>query len=181
MYKFVLAARVTPHNGDILIARLAVTSSQIVTSRGVYRQIVKTRIGTAIHNALFISTLDPNQGINIERWFHYRATDRTNKDRIRIGFGIRNAKGNAERCCMDVDAIRSRFIQENLRRALEERDRVRAARALQAFRIYFQWFENRLPDFEKMTIAHQLARLEKVAVENHSDDRPLGSSRLSAR
>ncbi len=82
---------------------------------------------------------------------------------------------------MDVDAIRSRFIQENLRRALEERDRVRAAHALQAFRIYFQWFENRLPDLEKMTIARQLARLEKVAVENHSDDRPLGSSHLSAR
>ena len=50
---------------------------------------------------------------------------------------------------MDVDAIRSRFIQENLRRALQEPDKERAARALRAFRNYFQWFESRLPDFEK--------------------------------
>ena len=63
---------------------------------------------------------------------------------------------------MDVDAIRSRFIQENLRRALEEQDRVRAVRALQAFRNYFQWFEKQLPDFEKPTIVAQLAQLEQI-------------------
>ncbi len=62
---------------------------------------------------------------------------------------------------MDVDAIRSRFIQENLRRALQEPDKERAARTLRAFRSYFQWFEERLPDFEKMAIRSQLARLER--------------------
>ena len=38
---------------------------------------------------------------------------------------------------MDVDAIRSRFIQDNLRRALLEQDRERAARTLRAFRQLF--------------------------------------------
>lgn len=63
---------------------------------------------------------------------------------------------------MDVDAIRSRFIQENLRRALMDRDRDRAARALRAFRLYFEWFENRLPDLEKLAILGQLASLERA-------------------
>jgi hypothetical protein len=67
-----------------------------------------------------------------------------------------------ERFDMDVDAIRSRFIQENLRRALQEPDKERAARALRAFRSYFQWFENRLPDFEKLKIVAQLAKLEQI-------------------
>lgn len=61
---------------------------------------------------------------------------------------------------MDLDVIRSRFIQDNLRRALQEPDNERAARALRAFRIYFQWFEERLPDPERLSIASQLARLE---------------------
>jgi hypothetical protein len=80
---------------------------------------------------------------------------------------------------MDVDAIRSRFIQENLRYALEEQDRERASRTLRAFRSYFQWFESRLPNLERLTIQHQLATLEEV-----SDDvkqRPLGSAEASAR
>jgi hypothetical protein len=63
---------------------------------------------------------------------------------------------------MDVDAIRSRFIQENLRCALLEKDRERAARALRAFRLYYQWFENRVPDREKLSIVSQLARLEEA-------------------
>jgi hypothetical protein len=63
---------------------------------------------------------------------------------------------------MDVDAIRSRFIHENLRRALMEQDKARTARTLHAFRNYFQWFESRLPDFEKLTILRQLARLEEA-------------------
>ena len=67
---------------------------------------------------------------------------------------------------MDVDFIRSRFIQENLRRAMEEQDRERALRALQSFRVYFQWFEGRIPDLEKLTILGQLARLE----EQHDDE-----------
>jgi hypothetical protein len=66
---------------------------------------------------------------------------------------------------MDVDAIRSRFIQENLRRALQEPDKERAARALGAFRNYFQWFEKKLPDFDKPTIVAQLAKLEQIYTE----------------
>jgi hypothetical protein len=63
---------------------------------------------------------------------------------------------------MDVDTIRSRFIQENLRNALMARDRERAARTLRAFRVYFQWFEHRVPDMEKLSIVSQLARLEEA-------------------
>jgi hypothetical protein len=61
---------------------------------------------------------------------------------------------------MDVDFIRSRFIQENLRCALQEPDKERAARTLRAFRNYFQWFESRLPDLERLAIVGQLASLE---------------------
>ena len=71
---------------------------------------------------------------------------------------------------MDVDTIRSRFIQENLRNALMARDRERAARTLRAFRLYFQWFENRVPDMEKISIVSQLARLEEAYTGRSSDD-----------
>ncbi len=71
---------------------------------------------------------------------------------------------------MDVDVIRSRFIQENLRRAIEEPDKERAARALRAFRNYFQWFEDRLPDFEKLSIRGQLARLERGHAGESSEE-----------
>jgi len=71
---------------------------------------------------------------------------------------------------VDVDTIRSQFIQDNLRRALFDQDRARAARTLRAFRSYFQWFESRLPDLEKLAIARQLARLE--ARYSSNDARP---------
>jgi hypothetical protein len=74
---------------------------------------------------------------------------------------------------VDVDFIRSRFIQDNLRRALQEPDRERAARALRAFRNYFQWFESRLPDLEKLTIVNQLARLEEAYARESSSEGPL--------
>ncbi len=82
---------------------------------------------------------------------------------------------------MDVDAIRSRFIQENLRRALQERDRERVARALQAFRTYFQWFEDRLPEPEKYMIVRQLSRLEETYADSRSHERPSARSRPSAQ
>lgn len=63
---------------------------------------------------------------------------------------------------MDVDAIRSRFIQDNLRRAIMDRDRERAARALRAFRLYYEWYEHRVPMLEKLAILNQLARLEEA-------------------
>jgi hypothetical protein len=77
---------------------------------------------------------------------------------------------------MDVDAIRSRFIQDNLRRALFEQDRERAARALRAFRLYFQWFESRFPDPEKLAIVGQLTRLEEAYSRHASEERQLQPS-----
>ena len=79
---------------------------------------------------------------------------------------------------MDVDVIRSRFIQDNLRRALMDQDRARAARTLRAFRTYFQWFENKLPDLEKLAIAGQLARLEEANSHDGSECEPC---RISVR
>jgi hypothetical protein len=79
---------------------------------------------------------------------------------------------------VDVDAIRSRFIQENLRRALEQRDRERAVRTLRAFRNYYQWFESRFPDREKLTIAGQLEQLDDAYAGETSDE---GTPQASAR
>jgi hypothetical protein len=82
---------------------------------------------------------------------------------------------------MDVDVIRSRFIQENLRSALLERDRARAARVLRAFRNYFQWFEHRVPDLEKLTILSQLASLEKAYSGDGLDKALPSVDQVSAR
>jgi hypothetical protein len=79
---------------------------------------------------------------------------------------------------VDVDAIRSRFIQDNLRCALEQRDRERAVRTLRAFRNYFQWFESRLPDPEKVAIVGQLEQLDDAYAAETSDE---GTPRASAR
>jgi hypothetical protein len=79
---------------------------------------------------------------------------------------------------VNVDAIRSRFIQDNLRCALEERDRERAVRALRAFRTYFQWFEHQFPDPEKVTIAGQLEQLDDAYAGETADE---GTLRASAR
>ncbi len=73
---------------------------------------------------------------------------------------------------MDIDAIRSRFIQDNLRRALQEPDRARAVRALRAFRNYFQWFESSFPDLEKSLITGQLSKLE-AAYANQTSEKEL--------
>lgn len=76
-------------------------------------------------------------------------------------------------CRMDVDSIRSRFIQESLRRVLLEQDRERAMRALRSFQLYFQWFEHRFPDLEKLSIMSQLAKLEEAyAPETPQETRP---------
>ncbi len=72
---------------------------------------------------------------------------------------------------MDVDSIRSRFIQENLRRALLEKDRERAIRVLSAFRIYYQWFEARIPDMERLAILTQLARLEETQAGGNTGEK----------
>jgi len=62
---------------------------------------------------------------------------------------------------MDIDTVRSKFIQDNLRRALQEDDRERAQRAAFAFRNYYEWFADRLSEREKAAISSQLALLEK--------------------
>lgn len=77
---------------------------------------------------------------------------------------------------MDVDSIRSRFIQENLRRALQEQDRERATRALSAFRSYFEWFEHRMPHLEKLAIVAQFAKLEEAHSEGRSHQRSPNTS-----
>lgn len=82
---------------------------------------------------------------------------------------------------MDLDVIRSRFIQDNLRRALLEPDKERAVRALRAFRNYFQWFESRLPDIEKIAIVGQLARLEEAYASQIPDERASGPPLASGR
>lgn len=82
---------------------------------------------------------------------------------------------------VDVDAIRSRFIQENLRRALQEPDTARAARALRAFHNYFQWFEHRLSDLEKLAITAQLARLQDAYSGDGAYDRSSDPYEASAR
>ncbi len=69
--------------------------------------------------------------------------------------------GNSRSAAVDLDTIRSHFIQENLERALEERDRERARRTALAFRHYFEWFKDRLPELEKKAIARQLSMLER--------------------
>ena len=81
---------------------------------------------------------------------------------------------------MDVDFIRSRFIQDNLRRALAEKDRERAIGALQAFQLYFQWFAHKVPDPEKVGILAQLARLEQAQAA-HRGSRASDSSQVNER
>lgn len=73
---------------------------------------------------------------------------------------------------MEIDAIRSQFIQDNLKRALQERDRERSVRAARAFRNYFQWFGDGFPSAEKLAIAGQLAVLEEACGCNMPDNAP---------
>jgi hypothetical protein len=63
---------------------------------------------------------------------------------------------------MDVDAIRCQFIQDNLRRAMTERDAERRTEFLRAFRAYFEWFGSRFPEREKLGLLSQLASLEAL-------------------
>jgi hypothetical protein len=70
---------------------------------------------------------------------------------------------------VDVNAIRSQFIKDGLRCALEQQDKESAARTLRAFRNYFQWFESQLPEREKITITGQFAKLDQVAGTESSE------------
>jgi len=63
---------------------------------------------------------------------------------------------------MEITAIRSRFIQESLRKALNGGDHLLAWMTACEFRKYFQWFRDSLPDADRRLIANQLATLEEL-------------------
>jgi hypothetical protein len=159
--KLILAALVAPHDGDLVIARPPVSSAQIVAPL----------ILQGFHDAYFNSTLDGNQVFTIEPSLCYsNALSTMQANIVDLEFGMLNKA--AECCLMDVDVIRSRFIQDNLRSALQEPDKERAARTLRAFRNYFQWFESRVPDLERLTIVGQLANLEAAQVGERPEKPP---------
>ena len=77
---------------------------------------------------------------------------------------------------MDLDAIRSRFIREGIRKALNGGDQLMAWVTAHEFRRYFQWYRDSLPEPEKREIDEQLARLEQLCrrvdqqeLSTHSD------------
>lgn len=78
------------------------------------------------------------------------------------GNGTPSAAEQAVVAFMDVDAIRCQFVQENLRRAMTERDAERRAEFLRAFRAYFEWFGSRFSEREKLGVLSQLANLEAL-------------------
>jgi hypothetical protein len=63
---------------------------------------------------------------------------------------------------MDLIAIRIRFIQDNLRKALDGGDRFLAWMTAHEFRRYFHWHRDSLPEAQKRAIADQLSRLERL-------------------
>jgi hypothetical protein len=63
---------------------------------------------------------------------------------------------------MDVDAIRCKFIEDNLRRAVVEPDTERRQEFLKAFRAYYEWVGARLPERDRLGIKTQLALLESL-------------------
>jgi hypothetical protein len=63
---------------------------------------------------------------------------------------------------MDLIAIRSRFIQDNLRKALNGGDRFLAWMTAHEFHRYFQWHRDSFPEAERRAIADQLFRLERL-------------------
>ena len=63
---------------------------------------------------------------------------------------------------LDLIAIRSRFIQDNLRRALHSGDRFVAWVTAHEFRRYFHWFRDSFPEEDRRSIAEQLSRLDEL-------------------
>jgi hypothetical protein len=105
---------------------------------------------------------------------YYVASDeKSSLARTNLEFGMLSRL--AGELLVDLDFIRSRFIQENLRSALMEHDKERSTRALRAFRIYFQWFEHELPDLERLVILGQLAQLEQAQAPESSQRDPRAS------
>src|ERR1700736_2687248 len=69
---------------------------------------------------------------------------------------------NAVAVTLDIVAIRSRYIQDNLRRALTAGDRLMAWVTAAEFRRYFHWFADTFPEPDKRIIAQQLSKLEEL-------------------
>jgi len=76
---------------------------------------------------------------------------------------------------LDVAQIRSRFIQENLRRALTGQDPVRAWVTASEFRRYFYWVADTLPDQERQMIAAELRKLEQLCASPHESQQPFST------
>jgi len=70
--------------------------------------------------------------------------------------------GSREDYAVDLIAIRSRFIQESLRKALNGGDHLLAWVTAHEFRCYFHWFRDSFPEVERRAIADQLSRLEEL-------------------
>jgi len=67
----------------------------------------------------------------------------------------------------DVSTIRSRFIQENLSKALSDSEEFSAWLTVREFKKYFQWFEDTLPEADRHYIREQLNRLEQLTSTRH--------------
>lgn len=87
------------------------------------------------------------------------------------GFGSQDA----ERPAVDVSAIRSRYIKENLRRALNGADCFRAWHTAFQFRRYFHWFADSFNEADRRAIADQLSQLEALCANWREPDRNLSS------
>jgi hypothetical protein len=73
---------------------------------------------------------------------------------------------------VDVVEVRSRFIQENLRRALTSADPRMAWMTASEFRRYFCWVADTLPEEDRQIITGQLTQLEELTVlPQHSRNR----------
>jgi hypothetical protein len=71
---------------------------------------------------------------------------------------------------VDLIAIRSRFIQDNLRKALNGGDRLLAWVTAHEFRRYFQWHRDSFPEAERRVIADQLSRLERLCTSRQPSE-----------
>lgn len=68
------------------------------------------------------------------------------------------------RVTVDVTQVRSRFIQENLYRALTSADPQMALMTASEFRRYFCEVAHTLPEHDRQIIAGQLTQLEELSV-----------------
>ena len=69
---------------------------------------------------------------------------------------------------MELGIIRSRFIQNQLRRALCTSEDSFAWRALEDIRHYFHWFADSIPEPDRQSILRQLGLLEEKCRTNRS-------------